>query len=707
MRILLLLALLACAGAAHAGLEPRDAELLKLYKERKLAVPGAIPVGYEHVFEVGDVQEMEVLDRGVTRTLRYHIVGALDGRVVCEVHNGRGLVVAGLIDNNGVFSKAWAGQAGGKPTEVDFKTEANQHDILHRSLRVPWSFALYQLPAASYREGAKYRLGTSELPVAVATFEYGGVSYELTQSHGAENWFGPHWQWSAGGRVLFRVTRREKLAAAQPYLDWSAVLKGSPKAVAPPAWTAPAGGWEVNKQADGSLLVFAYEAEAGVAPDRPDMRTNLTLTPGVFSVPAGVTLQFSQATGEGWAILDYLYEQARVLPVSRVVLSHEAASDRGIVALADYKNLKALELLALEKADLTAKGVRALARLSGLRELVLRLPQDDQPPEFWDPLKGLENVEVLELWSPRLAAFPPGMRGWSKLSRLSIRTAGVDGIGSLSALADLELAAEKVSSQAAAEIVALPALASLTLAGKQLAPSSVGKLKALKALTLRMKGEFAALYIEKAAGMSALETLILEVPDLRGEDVLALASSKVSHLCIRGGLATSEDVTALAKLTALKRLELGYVRGADAPALKALTALTALRSLTLTSPEIADPRKPSVELAALAGFTFLHELHLLDCEMAKVGALGLAKFSDLKALTLGQVNMDAALLADLGACVRLETLALPGTLLPRGAADTLAGLKSLRRLDLRANHSVLKEDLARLRKALPECEIQD
>ena len=100
MRTLILFCLLLLCSALPA-LEPRDEELLQSYLENVQLLPGAIPVGYEHKFEVGDLQEAEVLDRGVYRTIRLHVVAKLGDEFVCEVHNGRGLVVAGLSLQSG------------------------------------------------------------------------------------------------------------------------------------------------------------------------------------------------------------------------------------------------------------------------------------------------------------------------------------------------------------------------------------------------------------------------------------------------------------------------------------------------------------------------------------------------------------------------------------------------------------------------------
>ena len=230
MRTLILFCLLLLCSALPA-LEPRDEELLQSYLENVQLLPGAIPVGYEHKFEVGDLQEAEVLDRGVYRTIRLHVVAKLGDEFVCEVHNGRGLVFAGLMNNNGEFSKGWVGRAGTKPTEVRCARHVHMQRLMHDAVRVPWPFEIYSVPALNYSEGEKFKLGDVELTVQGAEFEYAGVHYQLRRSHGGENWFGSDWQWIAEDVTLYKVTRREKLAKPEPLLDWSDVVPGVPKAV--------------------------------------------------------------------------------------------------------------------------------------------------------------------------------------------------------------------------------------------------------------------------------------------------------------------------------------------------------------------------------------------------------------------------------------------------------------------------------------------
>jgi hypothetical protein len=425
-----LAALLLCCAALHAGLEPVDEGLLLRYTSGDAILPGVMPVGFEHVFEPGDLQETEVLDRGVYRTLRYHIVARLDDKVICEAHNGRGLVFAGLMDKNGTYHKAWAGRSGERPVEIKHRTNFHMQTMLHEALRVPWPQTLYNAPARGYREGETYRLGETTLTVRAATYVCSGVTYECLQSHGADNWFGPYWQWSADGVVLMRVTRREKLAAAQPLLDWSKIAPGTPTPIDPPGWEAPSDDWSVQARPDGSTLVFSYNAAgeyrfldtalnpvSGSERITPYGRGAVDATsPGPFVVPAGCTLQLQPPIDTEWAELDLLLRQAVKLPISMVVVTGPAAQDRGLQLLKDLPQLQSLDAFLLSQT-ISAKGFASIAAMSKLTELSFTFANEAAYAAI-GPLKALKQVRKLALRAPDLSAIPGALLGWSNLEQL-------------------------------------------------------------------------------------------------------------------------------------------------------------------------------------------------------------------------------------------------------------------------------------------------
>lgn len=713
MRTALLLVLVLACGVLQAGLEPRDEALLQAWLKGELKLPGAIPVGYAHQFEVGDMQEAEVLDRGVYRTIRLHVVAKLEDRFLVEAHNGRGLVVAGLMDNNGVFSKAWAGRAGEKPAQVEYSEQPGPQELFHHALRVPWSAVLYQLPAVSFRDGEKFKLGATELSVQAPGYELSGVKYELLQSHGEDAWFGPHWQWKAGERVLFKVTRREKLAKPEPLLDWSEVVKGAPKPAKAPEWKPPTDEWEITKREDGSLLVFAFDA-SGVFCVRGTEPKAEFLVPGPFVVGSGAALEASITT-QPWSWQEFAISQAARLPVSEIRLHGEACSDKGLHAAAACKQLDTLTLfnasldfeVGTPASGLTAVGSKELAGMSGLKTLRFLFGGADErgTPEFWAPLKDMKGVRELQLTLRGAEVLPVALRGWTGLEVLWFWGRGIEGVGGMTGLKELTLNGVEVSADAGRELTTLPALKSLSIGGGKFPASALAKLAQLSELSIDMTAEDATWLIGSAAKLKSLERLSLSVPGLVGEDLLPLQKSTLTALAVFGGLDEPDDVGVLAKLKNLRELELVGVKGADAAALKALAAPGTLTKLTLTAPVLARSRKASEELAALSAFDYLEELHVREGGMAKAGPLGLAKFTRLKALSLEKLNIEAELLAELVACAKLESLSFAGSLLPQGAVETLRKLKTLKTLNLRGCLSVTPKDVAALKSALPGCTV--
>jgi Leucine-rich repeat (LRR) protein len=701
----------------HAGLEPGDEALLLRCIAGTTLVPGAMPVGYEHKFEIGDLQEIEVLDRGVYRTLRFHVVGNVGEEVICEAHNGRGLVFAGLMNNNGEFSKAWAGRSGERPVEVKFRRNQHSQQLLHDALRAPWPTTLYNLPASDFREGDKFRLGAQELTVQAATYNFAGVRYELARSHGADSWFGPYWQWTAEGVVLYRVTRREKLAKAEPLLDWSKVDAKIPRPTTPPDWTPPGDDWTVQLRADGSMLVFSYEAdgefqfldrELNTVSGQPRIgpygkRVVDAYSPGPFVIPAGRTLQLNAPNTDDWTQLDLLLAQAARLPVSMAVLCGPAAGDRGLKALKGYPWLESLDAFPLG-TKITEQGFKAIAAMSKLWELALTTAGEDGFKAI-GPLKEMKKVRKLALRAPDLTEIPAALHGWTTLENLEFTGKDIEGIGALNGLSMLSLVHSQVSRKGADEISALPKLRNLELHSTNVPASVIKKLTLDRLVITADSPEVASFQIEAAATLKQLKTLELAIKGLTGQDLSPLAGGSIETLVVSDGLAQSRDVAAIAKLTGLVNLTLVKLKGADAAALTSLSSLTNLRTFTLSSPVLERSRTASVELAALAKFSFLEELHVIDGGMARLGTFGLDKFGKLKRLTLDNLNIEAPVTDELATCDKLESLSLADSLLAKGASDKLGTLKTLKRLDLRANFSLLKEDLEKLRAALPGCEI--
>ena len=717
MRLLLTLMLAICCAQLHAGLEPGDEALLTRCISGDVTMPGVLPVGFQHKFEVGDIQEMEVLDRGVTRTLRLHVVAKVGDEVICEAHNGRGLVFAGQMNDKGEFSKAWAGRSGERPTEVKFRRNQHSQQLLHEALRVPWPPMIYNTPASSFREGDKFKFGSTELTVQAASYELAGVRYDLVQSHGPDSWFGPYWQWTAEGVVLFRVTRREKLAKAEPLLDWSKVDAKIPKPATPPEWTAPKDDWTVQPRADGSMLVFSYEAageylflDRKLIPVRDVPRIGPygkrvvdAWSPGPFVVPAGQTLQLNTPMTDDWTQLDLLLQQCGRLPVSMAVLTGDASGDRGLKAVKAYPWLESIDVFPMG-ATVTEAGFKAIAGMGKLRELSLTVVSEEKLKGI-SALKDLKTVRSLVLRAPDLMAIPVALTGWTWLESLEYTGKDIKGVKGLTGLTYLSMVHSEISRKSAEEVATLPKLRDLGLHSTNFSVPVLKTLTLDKLAITSDVAEDAFFLIEAAATLKQLKTLELAVIDMKGQDLSPLAGGSLETLVVSDGLATSADVAAIAKLAKLAHLKLVKIKGADAAALTALSTMTSLKSFTLSNPVLVRSKTASAELAALAKFTRLEELHVIDGGMAKLGALGLDKFGKLKRLTLDNLNIEAAVTDELAACKKLEALSLADSLLVKGAGGKLAAIKTLKQLDLRLNYSLLPADVEALRVALPACEI--
>lgn len=709
MRTALLLVLALVAGVLQAGLEPRDEALLQAWLKRELKVPGAMPVGYAHQFEVGDMQEAEVLDRGVYRTIRLHVIAKLEDRFVVEAHNGRGLVVAGLMDNNGVFSRAWAGRAGEKPAEIEYSEQPGPQELFHHALRVPWSAVLYQLPAVSFRDGEKFKLGSTELSVQAPGYELSGVKYELLQSHGEDAWFGPHWQWKAGERVLFKVTRREKLAKPEPLLDWSEVVKGAPKPTKAPEWKPPKDEWEITKREDGSLLVFSYDVQCRFATGATEGSVTHH-SPGPFRIPSGQTVLLRCDDTGVWEFFKFAIQQSERLPVVSLDLKGAGSSDAAIEATSRLKQLSELSIVLDEAAllitkRLTVTGLEQLAQASALRALEVEVVGIQHRGTFLEWVGSLTELRSLRIKDPDGGNLPSSIAALSKLERLDYAGKGIDGIGNLTSLLELRLEGVSVPFEVAGELAKLEQLRVLELEDTWISPPVLAKIPSLAELRVSGKAEKVADLISASAKMPKLKSLRVRSEKLLAQDVKPLINSGVEVLTVEGGLERSEDVASLDKLKNVRELDLVGVKGADAAALKALSAPGTLTKLTLTAPVLARSRKASEELAALSAFDYLEELHVREGGMAKAGPLGLAKFTRLKALSLEKLNIEAELLAELVACAKLESLSFAGSLLPQGAVETLRKLKTLKTLNLRGCLSVTPEDVAALKSALPGCTV--
>jgi hypothetical protein len=201
-------------------------------------------------------------------------------------------------------------------------------------------------------------------------------------------------------------------------------------------------------------------------------------------------------------------------------------------------------------------------------------------------------------------------------------------------------------------------------------------------------GEKDALAVRLVSDQYA-DTTLAELCELRHLRRLSLYGNRVTDAAMR----------TVAGLTCLTDLYLDHTAVGDT-GLKELKGLRSLKHLSLANTHITD-----AGLRELAAFPDLEGLGLsgtavTDAGMKTVGGLGGLKF-----LVLSGTKVSDAGLVELAGLPALERLYLQDC---RGVTDvgvtSLARLRGLRQADLRRT-GVTEEGAARLRKALPGCEV--
>ncbi|WP_439627102.1 protein kinase domain-containing protein [Gemmata sp.] len=254
--------------------------------------------------------------------------------------------------------------------------------------------------------------------------------------------------------------------------------------------------------------------------------------------------------------------------VYRLVADREA-TDRHVETLAPRADLEGLDLGRCELV--TPAGLAAVARLRGLRTLVLTRAGVGGVPLTNDALAAVAQVESL---------------AWLEAALPGVTDAGLAAVAGLPELAHVALYdCGRVTDAGVTHLGKLPALAALTLGGCGV--SDVG--------------------MRRLAGLSNLTELTLEE-------------------CHR---VTGAGVALLARLPRLRALTLAGGRGVGDDAVPAAAALPALEWLEVRN----CPRVTGGTLASLAGAKRLRALVLVGCRgLTDEGAAGLAQLGTLEHL---------------------------------------------------------------------------
>ena len=223
-----------------------------------------------------------------------------------------------------------------------------------------------------------------------------------------------------------------------------------------------------------------------------------------------------------------------------------------------------------------------------------------------------------------------------------------------------------------------------------------------------------ALYLPKPA-RTAAEVLDGEGPRrvtlhlLRALDVhdLRITDAGLAHV---GKLAALEDLRigesritddGLAELKGLSLRRLDLEKGTITGAGLRHVDVTRLEELTFEE----APRADDAALEALRGAKALRRLNLEETAVTDAGMACLAECRALEWLDIDHTRVTDAGIAHLAGLPNLKTLSIDDTFVTDAAVEHLARMRGLRRLT--AEDTKITEDgLARLRAALPGCEVR-
>ena len=399
------------------------------------------------------------------------------------------------------------------------------------------------------------------------------------------------------------------------------------------------------------------------------------------SLPRLYTLRLSTVRGfssEGWARIGEL----RTL--RNLDLSGSPLSDTNLDPIGNLTDLRELNLARTWYRDSLGfvqalKQLRAIcishtrivdAELAHLTELPALKEVDCSENSIGDEAV-LHLAAIPALNDLNLSAYDTGlsptitMRGCQLLSqarrleKLDLSGAGLDEeglvhLGQLSALEELGLERTSISDVGLAHLAKLSQLRILNLWLTAVSDNGLAYL----------------------AGLSNLEELELAATQVRGPGLIHLRGLANLRKLSLGGMAEFQG-RQLAQLSGLKNLEDFYLEGEGIgdEDLRHLLEYTHLQRLSLVSTRISDKR-----LVELSGFTRLKSLDLTGASIGDAGVPHLTQLTRLKELNLSHTRVSDAGLHSFEQLNGLERLNLLGT-------------------------SVTRAGLARLKRALPNCEI--
>jgi internalin A len=184
---------------------------------------------------------------------------------------------------------------------------------------------------------------------------------------------------------------------------------------------------------------------------------------------------------------------------------------------------------------------------------------------------------------------------------------------------------------------------------------------------------------------------------------------RLRRLNLRGTKITDATLDFLSGVPSLEWLDIGWAQITDT-GLGQLASLANLRHLAMGGNKLTDTslqflrQAPQIEYLDLAG-TQRTDSGLWSLQLSDGGMQSIAAVTELRELSLAGTAVTGRGLGLLSSLAKLERLDLQGCRkLQNDASAVLAGFKQLRILDLK-DSSLGAEAVARIRAALPDCEI--
>jgi internalin A len=291
----------------------------------------------------------------------------------------------------------------------------------------------------------------------------------------------------------------------------------------------------------------------------------------------------------------------------------------GFSPLQALAGLKGLKVLRLHISPLTVEKMKAVGALTGpaaIHLLLDRPRRDEATAPYLAPLRGMTNIETLELeeWAPNNPA--------------------MEIIGTLAGLKRLDLAEAKIDQDDLACVGKLVKLQDLNLSKTRMINASLAQLASLTDLRkLNLSDSFVTnAGRETLAKFTELRELNLSVPDVSGSmgvgDPTFATLSKLPHLemlCASACVVTDAGLAQLATMKSLKVLRLRQCKQIGDPGLAHLGKIASLQELNLDDTPVTDKG-----VRFLAGLKNLRALTLMQCQVTKKTVLETLK--DLKGL---------------------------------------------------------------------------